>query len=315
MPLNARIFRGISLPLSLILLFFSMLIFPAPVLTGASKGLLLWFNTVLPTLFPFILICNLMLSTKAIDLLLALTRPVFCRLFGVSPYGSFAVLAGFLCGYPMGAKVTADLYRQEKIEKTEAAYLLSFCNNTSPMFILSFLVMQNLKDDRLKLPTLAILFLSPVIISFGCRPFSKKSTGTYRNISSQPSYASLSDALDFSIGNALESITKVGVYIMIFAILTELAGLFPFSGSFPGFILLSCLEVTNGITMFCQSGIDRDITYILCLFITSFGGLCAAAQTASMIKGTGIPMYDYLIKKLATALVASLLAALYLYLF
>ena len=315
MPLNARIFRGISLPLSLILLFFSMLIFPAPVLTGASKGLLLWFNTVLPTLFPFILICNLMLSTKAIDLLLALTRPVFCRLFGVSPYGSFAVLAGFLCGYPMGAKVTADLYRQEKIEKAEAAYLLSFCNNTSPMFILSFLVMQNLKDDRLKLPTLAILFLSPVIISFGCRPFAKKSTGTYRNISSQPSYASLSDALDFSIGNALESITKVGVYIMIFAILTELASLFPFSGSFPGFILLSCLEVTNGITMFCQSGIDRDIIYILCLFVTSFGGLCAAAQTASMLKGTGIPMYTYLIKKLATALVASLLAALYLYLF
>lgn len=315
MPLNARIFRSISLPLSLILLFFSMLIFPAPVLTGASKGLLLWFNTVLPTLFPFILICNLMLSTKAIALLLTLTRPVFCRLFGVSPYGSFAVLAGFLCGYPMGAKVTADLYRQEKIEKTEAAYLLSFCNNTSPMFILSFLVMQNLKDDRLKPPTLAILFLSPVIISFGCRPFAKKSIGTYRNISSQPSYASLSDALDFSIGNALESITKVGVYIMIFAILTELAGLFPFSGSFPGFILLSCLEVTNGITMFCQSGIDRDITYILCLFVTSFGGLCAAAQTASMIKGTGIPMYAYLIKKLATALVASLLAALYLYLF
>lgn len=315
MPLNARIFRSISLPLSLILLFFSMLIFPAPVLTGASKGLLLWFNTVLPTLFPFILICNLMLSTKAIDLLLTLTRPVFCRLFGVSPYGSFAVLAGFLCGYPMGAKVTTDLYRQEKIEKAEAAYLLSFCNNTSPMFILSFLVMQNLKDDRLKLPTLAILFLSPVIISFGCRPFSKKSTGTYRNISSQPSYASLSDALDFSIGNALESITKVGVYIMIFAILTELAGLFSFSGSFPGFILLSCLEVTNGITMFCQSGLEQGIIYILCLFVTSFGGLCAAAQTASMIKGTGIPMYTYLIKKLATALVASLLAALYLYLF
>ena len=66
--------------------------------------------------------------------------------------------------------------------------------------------------------------------------------------------------------------------------------------------------------MFCQSGIDRDIIYILCLFVTSFGGLCAAAQTASMLKGTGIPMYTYLIKKLATALVASLLAALYLYL-
>lgn len=315
MPLNTHIFQKISLPLALILLFFTMLTLPAQVLRGASAGLLLWFNTVLPTLFPFILICNLMISTKAVDLLLAVTRPVFCRFFGVSPYGSFAVLAGFLCGYPMGAKVTADLYRQEKISNAEASYLLSFCNNTSPMFILSFLVMQNLKEDRLRLPTLSILFLSPVIISFACRPFFRKGPGTYRQSASPASCVTFSDALDFSIGNALESITKVGVYIMIFAILTELAGLFPLSSSFPGFILLSCLEVTNGITMLCQSGIGKETSYILCLFVTSFGGLCAAAQTASMIRGTGISMYAYLIKKLATALVTSLLAALYLYLF
>ncbi len=311
MPISACKFKKNLLPLSLISLFALMLLFPAPVLKGAGNGLLLWFNTVLPTLFPFILICNLLVSTRAMDMLLYFTGPLFCRLFCVSPCGSFAVLSGFLCGYPMGAKVAADLYRQGDISKNEASYLLSFCNNTSPMFILSFLVMQNLKNNSLKLPALAILFLSPVIISILFRPagqnasaFSKKHTDS----------APLSDALDFSISNALESITKVGVYIMIFAIFSELACLLPVKNTILQLILLSGLEVTNGISMLCQSGLDKNIICILCLAQTSFGGLCAAAQTASMIKGTGISIYSYIAKKLATALVTSLLAALYLYL-
>lgn len=317
MTFPIHIFRRISLPLFLIALFIIMLLFPAPVLRGASEGLLLWFNTVLPTLFPFILICNLMVQTKAIDMLLYVTKPMFCRFFGVSPFGSFAVLSGFLCGYPMGAKVTADLYRQGSISKEEASYLLSFCNNTSPMFILSFLVMQNLRNDSLKLPTLAILLLSPIIISFFCRPHSRKSfeTSASLQISGTPLHSSLSDALDFSIGNALESITKVGVYIMIFAISTELLEPLSMGSSSLHLILISNLEVTNGITMLCQSDLRSEAVYILCLSAASFGGLCAAAQTASMIKGTGIPMCSYLLKKLATALVTSLLAFLYLHLF
>lgn len=292
-----------------------LLLFPAPVLKGASEGLLLWFNTVLPTLFPFILICNLMVQTKALDVLLYITKPLLCRLFGVSPYGSFAVLSGFLCGYPMGAKVTADLYRQENISMEEASYLLSFCNNTSPMFILSFLVMQNFNNESLKLPTLTILFMSPVIISFFSRPHSRSDfkASAPAQITGASSRLPLFNALDFSIENALESITKVGVYIMIFGIFTELLEILPVGNNLLHLILLSNLEITNGITMLCQSGLRSETVYILCLSAVSFGGLCAAAQTASMINGTGISLYSYLLKKLATALVTSLLAYLYLH--
>lgn len=311
MNVNLNSLRGYSLPAAVLLLFAAMLLFPGPVLKGASSGLLLWFNTVLPTLFPFILICNLLVKTSAIDLLLRFISPVFCRFFRVSPYGAFAVLCGFLCGYPMGAKVTADLYRQNLISRNEASYLISFCNNTSPMFILSFLVMQSFKDNRLKLPSLGILILSPVIISF-LQPAgkNKKPLQSYPlPCSKKPSFP---DALDFSISNALESIAKVGVYIMIFSIFTELLLLLPSYGIASRLLLPASLEITTGITMLCGSGLSRDMIFILCMAETSFGGLCAAAQTASMIKGTGISVFSYIQKKLATALVTSLLAILYL---
>lgn len=300
------------LPAAVIILFAAMLSFPGPVLRGASSGLLLWFNTVLPTLFPFILICNLLISTSALNVLLRLISPVFCRFFRVSPHGAFAVLAGFLCGYPMGAKVTADLYRRHMIGKEEASYLLAFCNNTSPMFILSFLVMQNLKDERMKLPVLGILTLSPVIISF-LHPArnTRLQTGLPQTVLSHTEKMPFSDALDYSVSNALESIAKVGGYIMIFAVFTELSLLLPFSRSPFRLIFLAGLEVTNGIAMLCGSSLEQRTIFILSLAVTSFGGLCAAAQTASMMKGTGISMCSYLLKKLATALVTSLLAYLY----
>lgn len=78
--------------------------------------------------------------------------------------GSFAVVAGFLCGYPMGAKITADLIRNQSISVEEGTYLLSFCNNTSPIFIMNFLVWKTLDRKELLLPSLVILLGTPVVM-------------------------------------------------------------------------------------------------------------------------------------------------------
>ena len=101
--------------LCVIALFVLMLLFPQPVFKGASSGLLLWFNVILPTLLPFMIVSNLLIGTRAIDAISKVFGPVMCRLFGVTRYGSFAIIAGFLCGYPMGGKVTADLVRKQYI--------------------------------------------------------------------------------------------------------------------------------------------------------------------------------------------------------
>ena len=52
--------------LTVIALFFVMLLFPGPVFEGASQGILLWFRTVLPTLLPFMIAANLMVRTNAV---------------------------------------------------------------------------------------------------------------------------------------------------------------------------------------------------------------------------------------------------------
>ena len=70
--------------------------------------------------------------------------------------------------------------------------------------------------------------------------------------------------------------------------------------------------MTNGILLLKERIHNLFLCYPAVLALTSFGGLCAAAQTQCMLDGTGLPFLPYIIEKLAAALAASLLAILYL---
>ena len=117
-------------------------------------------------LLPYMVLINILIRTPALHWICHITSPFLCPLLGTSYYGTFAVLTGFLCGYPMGAKTASDLLDAQKISRSEASYLLSFCNNTSPAFILSYVVIQNLKKDSISIPFLLILTLTPLMMSF-----------------------------------------------------------------------------------------------------------------------------------------------------
>ncbi len=305
-----------------ILFFCLMLLFPQTVVTGAAKGLLLWFQVILPTLLPFIIISNLLIHTQAIDVISKVTAPVFCRFFRVSEYGSFAVLTGFLCGYPMGSKVTADLLCCGKISLPEGKYLLSFCNNTSPMFIISYVLLQNLKQEHRFAPSLMILLGAPILCSFifrsilsppsHTRPDRSRAADTAVLFKDTSVSAETGGLLDHCMMNGFETVAKIGGYIMLFSIIIELGGLLPFSSAALNNLLFPSLEITNGIRNLCAGTLSQSAKFILCLSMTSFGGWCSIAQTKCMIQGTGLSILPYIMQKLVTAGATSLLSILYL---
>ncbi len=316
---------------TVILLFIVMLILPGEVFEGACSGLLLWFNSVLPTLLPFIIVSGLLIKTRAVDWIVRITGPVLCPVFGVTHYGSFAVITGFLCGYPMGSKVTCDLLKEGHISQGEARYLLSFCNNASPVFIISYLVLQNLSEEKLVYPALLILMGSPVLASFLFRRLWKTKGSTGDKVSHFVDKSAISvdnparhaenfsiphgveNIVDTCIMNGFEMITKVGGYIMLFSILMSLAERSGIKHFLFRFLLLPSLEITSGISLLCEGALSKQAAFFLCMTCTSFGGFCAAAQTSCMISGTGLSIKTYTIEKLITAMVTSLLCCLYLY--
>lgn len=305
------------LPFILILFFILMLLFPAPVFAGASRGLLLWFRSVLPTLLPFMILCSLMVRTNALAIIERTAGPVFSRLLGVSGNGAFAVIAGFLCGYPMGAKVTAELIRNHKISLSEGNYLLSFCNNTSPMFIISYVVWQQLHREELTIPVLMILIFSPVFCSTVFRRYYKRRCDFQAEFVKKPSPAKSEKEpffhiLDGCMMDSFEAITKVGGYMMLFSIVPALIREWFPALTYFHTLLLSSLEITGGVELLCDDSLSSVQQFVSVMALVSFGGWCAVAQTGSMIQETGLSVRSYTIEKLITALVTSLISFAYL---
>lgn len=310
--------RHPALTIAILILFFSMLSFPQTVFTGASYGLVLWFRHVLPTLLPYMILINILICTPALHWICRITSTFLCPLLRTSYYGTFAVLTGFLCGYPMGAKTISDLLDVHKISHSEASYLLSFCNNTSPAFILSYVVTQNLKKSDLCIPFFLILTFTPLMLSFIFRRFyrlPKSSCSFLQAIPgsfSDPSGNFSDGFLDRCILNAFESVTKVGGYMMMFSVLIQLpASLLP--NTLFSLLLYSSLEISTGIRLLASSALYTAEKIILCAALTSFGGWCCIAQTYSMISGSQLPILPYIAEKLVTALVTSLLISAYIY--
>ena len=310
--------RHPALTIPILILFFSMLSFPQTVFTGASYGLVLWFRHVLPTLLPYMILINVLICTPALHWICRITSTFLCPLLGTSYYGTFAVLTGFLCGYPMGAKTTSDLLNVNKISRSEASYLLSFCDNTSPAFILSYVVAQNMKERNLCIPFFLILTFTPLMLSFIFRLFYRlpESSCSFPQVTpgsfSNPSESISNSFLDRCILNAFESVTKVGGYMMMFSVLIQLlASVLP--NTIFSLLLYSSLEISTGIRLLFSSALYTTEKIILCAFLTSFGGWCCIAQTYSMISGSQLPILPYIAEKLVTALVTSLLISAYIY--
>ena len=58
-------------------------------------------------------------------------RPVF----NVDGKGSFCFIMGLISGYPIGAKIACEFRKQNICSKIECERLLSFTNNSGPLFI------------------------------------------------------------------------------------------------------------------------------------------------------------------------------------
>lgn len=307
------------IPLFCCLLFILLLGNPVLVVSGASQGLLMWYHTVLPNLFPFFVIVNLVISTGAIHLLSPFLAPWCSRFFQISSSSVLAILGGFLCGYPMGANIISDLRGQQLISDTEGHYLLSFCNNASPMFIVGFFVTEKLARPDLVFPTIFILFFSPVCSSFLFRKFyvfnSTSNLSDGKNLKSSFKAQNFMELLDQAIWRGMETIIKIGGYIIFFSIIVELMTPLANINKLWEYLVIPSLEITNGITMLSNSPLRFELKYLLMMTHISFGGFCAMFQTKCVLKDFDFRLKIYILEKLVTATITSLLCCIYLFFF
>ena len=128
--------KRLVLPLFCIVFIACLALFSKTAVNSASKGLNLWLNVVFPSLFPFFAASDILNATGALRIAGILLEPVMRPVFNIPGCGAFAFAMGITSGYPVGAKITSGLRKENFLTREEAERLLAFSNNSGPLFII-----------------------------------------------------------------------------------------------------------------------------------------------------------------------------------
>ena len=304
----------------LLVAFFNILIIIVPnvVISSAQAGLLLWFNKILPSILPFLIGTNILIHLGFIDFLGTLLDPFMKRVFNVSGCGAFALVLGMLSGYPVGAKITSNLRENNKISQIEAQRLISFTNNSGPLFIIGAIGIGMFENVYIGYLMLAIHYISAINVGF---IFYKKSgpiivanNTSFKDallklkLARIKSNKTIGQILGESVKSSLETISLVGGFIILFSVISEIfkvSGIFDKIGKlifpdslepFSNGLFMGIVEITNGINIL--SSVEGINSIIITCGLVSFSGLSILAQTSSMIYKSDIKMNIYIISKI-----------------
>lgn len=301
-------------------LAFFMIMDPATTLEASSNGVRLWLNTVLPALFPFFVVCDLMLGLGVVQFLGVTLEPVMRPVFRLPGEAGFVVAMGFTSGFPVGAVLTRQLYEKGSLSGGEAERLVSFTNNASPLFIIG-VVGAGLFHNPIIGYLLAIAhYLSNILVGILIGryvPPSRVKNRVNGNLFSlavtelviaNRHHKGLGHLLGEAIKKAILNTTAVGGFIIIFSVLTAalsrwgvivwLASLFQFLGSsYPSSIGLGigCFEMTLGSQALAASTGSELEKLLAVSGVLAWSGLSIQAQVMSIVSGTPV-RYVYYIK-------------------
>jgi len=295
---------------------FTSLCFPEALFSAGADGVSLWFDKVLPSLFPFMVTCGLLyklgIAAHIGNVFAPLMRPLF-RLPGIA---AFPLVLGVLSGYPMGAKITAMLYEEKKISLSDAEHILSFCNNPGPLFLAGTVGTVFLGNPYWGYAFLLCAFLGSLLTGIIYRFFKpvpkKERRAAYLPSNADPT--SLADALSYTIQSSMDTITQIGGYIILFNViaqaLTEVSFFtlinqifffIPVSNDFLQGFSGGILEMTTGCHLLSQAADCTVLRLSTICFLVSFGGLSILSQTFGVLRNVPVQKGRYVLCKICNA--------------
>ena len=324
-----RIKRNI---ISIILLVFTicLVIFSSTNFQAAKSGLKLWANSVIPSLFPFFIATELLSKTNMPKLFGKLFHKLMKPLFNVSGEGSFALIMGVLSGYPIGAKIAVDFRKNNICSKEECERLISFTNNSGPLFIIGTVGISLFGSSSIGFLLLFTHILACITVGFLFRFWKKNKTtqihfetSKYDNKLQPITISTLGESLSQAITSATSTILMIGGFVVIFSVIISICNT---SGITNGIVLIfspicdklriphqisgalftGILEITNGINLIANIKLKQiSINIILTSFLLGIGGISILLQVLSIIYKSDLSIKPYIIGKILHGFIAA----------
>jgi sporulation integral membrane protein YlbJ len=264
-------------------------------------------------------------------------------LFNIRGEGSFALIMGIISGYPIGAKIATQFRENNVCSKEECERLLSFTNNSGPLFIIGTVGISMFGNSTIGL----LLFITHILAcitvgilfrfwKYNSNSFKDDYLNSYNKKSKKNndlSFSSLGEIIGNSITNSISTIMMIGGFVVLFSVvisilnsskvisvlsllLVPLFNMLNIPTSFISPFLTGLVEITNGINIISSIPMKMiSVNIIFTSFLLGFGGVSILLQVFSIVSKTDLSIKPYVIGKLLHGIFAAFYTYIFIYCF
>ena len=292
---------------------------PKIYISSVYKGLLLYAETVLPSLFPFFFLTFLLTHIDGIGKISKIFSPI-SKMYGLNDECAFVIMMSFLSGYPIGAKLTEEYEKASIISPKQAFTLSAVASTSGPVFVIGTVGAMMLDNPRLGAIVYMCHILGALINGFLYK------RGKYQKTQCYAQALSSNDLLKEAVYSSVISILCVGGFIAISSFVIEILknfGVIDFISKCLFFIkdptlsngiAVSLFEMTNGIHILKNVQNTRLLLPAV-TFAVTFGGASILLQCYAYLSSVGLKFSSFLLQKTTEALIASVIAFIISFLF
>ena len=272
--------------------------------TFMTHGLAVCAGVVIPSLFPFTVLSELILSGRFFRRLLCRLASPLCHLLGLSDDGICAVLLGMLCGFPIGPRCAVHAYQSGRISRDEAERVIAFSGPPSSAFLIGAVGTSLFEDRSFGILLYACVLLSALLTGILLNLLRPKNVTPFFALSpSVDGHATVAKRLTAAVASATQSMLLVCAYVVFFSTIVGALGLIlePFGLPEPLSAFLHALFELSGGTARAAALSSPRAARILAAFAAGWSGLSVHCQTRSFCDGTDLTLSLYLPAKLMQA--------------
>ena len=288
------------------LCLFTLFRYPVCVKEGVINGIEICLYTIIPTLFPFMTLSAYIVKSNILSPFYKAFSFPSRLLFRQPPCATSVIIMSMIGGFPVGIKMTNDLYLTKQINAEQAQRLCLFCMNGGPAFVITTVgisMLGNIKAGIIIYVSLcASSFLSGIISSFIAD----------KNSASQKNEADISlplSTLSASINDSTQAITTICSWIILFTAVTSCIKEMKLNSGLY-MILCSFLEVTNGCHI-----LSGHTSIPIIAGIIGFGGFCIHFQVLSFLKNIKMKYGHFLVSRIFSGLISAIITQIILLFF
>ena len=316
--------------------------YPTVVFTAARRGLLTWWEIVLPSLMPFFIVSELLMGLGFVSLLVALLEPVMRPLFKLPGSAGFVIAVSYTSGFPLCAVLTSRIRSDHLCTRNEGERLLAFTSNASPLFMLGAVSVGMYRNPAFGPLIAGIHYLSNLLCGIllrfmsqphaGLKPDERRTQGlaptVYSSLrASRLEKQNFGSLLGETVHKTSITLLTIGGFITIFSVLigimeaagffttlitalTPLAQLFHIDASLLRALMYGLFEITIGINETSRSSGSFVQQLLVIEALLAWNGLAVQAQVAGMMVGSDLRLWLYLLTRCIQVPIAVLIAYL-----